>query len=122
MAKDFNKMAEDNPVMDILNNALEAEKKLAVNKEISPEPVKIQTSAATVEIKKVEEPQTSAITEEEKRVLINILIRESTKKEWKLFFTQHDLNMTQGIEVAIGYLISEVEKGNIRLSKGGITK
>ena len=30
--------------------------------------------------------------------------------------------MTQGIETAVEYLMSEVNKNNIKLSKGGITK
>lgn len=121
MAKDFNKMSEDNPVMDVLMAAKEEAKKLNKKENEAVSPFKIETSSATVEIKRTEEMNT-VVSEEEKRVLINILIRESTKKEWKLFFTQHDLNMTQGIEVAVGYLMSEVEKGNLKLSKGGITK
>lgn len=59
---------------------------------------------------------------EPKKILMNISIRETTKKDWKMFFLEHDLSMTQGIETAVEFLKSEVEKGNIRLSKGGITK
>ena len=39
-----------------------------------------------------------------------------------MFFLEHDLSMTQGIETAVEYLMSEVRKNNIKLSKGGITK
>ena len=60
--------------------------------------------------------------EEIKKILMNISIRETTKKEWKMFFLEHDLSMTQGIETAVEYLMSEVNKNNIKLSKGGITK
>jgi hypothetical protein len=60
--------------------------------------------------------------EEIKKILMNISIRETTKKEWKMFFLEHDLSMTQGIETAVEYLMSEVKKNNIKLSKGGITK
>lgn len=119
MAKDFNKLAEDNPVMATLNAARQemAKQTETVNVQIRNEPVVVAAPSAQTVVSKP-----AAELKDEKRVLINILIRESTKKDWKLFFTEHDLNMTQGIEVAVGFLMSEVEKGILRLSKGGITR
>lgn len=117
MAKDFNKLGEDNPVMATLNAARELAAKQQ-NAKIEA----VESEAATVVQTTVVPAKPVSEIKDEKRVLINILIRESTKKDWKLFFTEHDLNMTQGIEVAVGLLMSEVEKGTLRLSKGGITR
>lgn len=127
MAKDFNKLAEDNPVMAILGKAEEEKAKqknansilssMADNSNTVQE-TKVETAAAVQE-------QTTSSTEttvESKKILMNINLRESTKKQWKMFFLEHDLTMTQGIETAVEYLMSEVNKGNIRLTKGGITK
>lgn len=115
MAKNFSQFDDDNPVMAVLNAAKEEEKQSAADI-LSESGNKPEPAAVEVE-EQNEEPVV-----EIKKILMNISIRESTKKEWKMFFLEHDLSMTQGIETAVEYLMSEVKKGSIRLSKGGITK
>ncbi|MBQ0052046.1 MAG: hypothetical protein KBT11_08295 [Treponema sp.] len=130
MAKDFNKMAEDNPVMSILNAAKNEEEKNSQNSAKNANDilgVKEEPKATVAQESPVEttapSPEPEKVAEVEvKKILMNISIRETTKKDWKMFFLEHDLSMTQGIETAVEYLKSEVQKGNIRLSKGGITK
>lgn len=152
MAKDFSKYNDDNPVMAILAKAKKEEAEqsnsIAILQNIAkeeapvekrqtpittatPEPVSAPVQA---EVKPAEyaanpvetvieaEPEEAPKVEEIKKILMNISIRETTKKEWKMFFLEHDLSMTQGIETAVEYLMSEVNKNNIKLSKGGITK
>lgn len=152
MAKDFSKYNDDNPVMAILAKAKKEEAEqsnsMAILQNIAkeeapvekrqtpittatPEPVSAPVQA---EVKPAEyaanpvetvieaEPEEAPKVEEIKKILMNISIRETTKKEWKMFFLEHDLSMTQGIETAVEYLMSEVNKNNIKLSKGGITK
>ena len=113
MAKDFSKYNDENPVMAILEKA----KKEEEAKTDSVTVVQQNNYAASIS-----EPQEPPKAEEIKKILMNISIRETTKKEWKMFFLEHDLSMTQGIETAVEYLMSEVRKNNIKLSKGGITK
>ena len=134
MAKDFSKFTDDNPVMAILEKA--KQEQVALEKENKPEPAPVvitpvepvqpvQTIQTATVVQDVPEPQIPENKPEEieiKKILMNISIRESTKKEWKMFFLEHDLSMTQGIETAVEYLMSEVRKNNIKLSKGGITK
>ena len=145
MAKDFSKYNDDNPVMAILAKAKKeeaaqsnsmailqniakeetpVEKKQAPVTVVTPEPVAVPVQAAAKPVETVSEPEPEEVpkTEEIKKILMNISIRETTKKEWKMFFLEHDLSMTQGIETAVEYLMSEVKKNNIKLSKGGITK
>ena len=152
MAKDFSKYNDDNPVMAILAKAKKeeaeqsnsmailqniakeeapVEKKQAPVTVVTPEPVAIPVQAAAKPVEPVAapvetvsepEPEEAPKAEEIKKILMNISIRETTKKEWKMFFLEHDLSMTQGIETAVEYLMSEVKKNNIKLSKGGITK
>lgn len=112
MAKDFSKYNDENPVMAILEKAKKEEEAKTDSLSI------LQNNYAA----SISEPQEPPKAEEIKKILMNISIRETTKKEWKMFFLEHDLSMTQGIETAVEYLMSEVKKGNIRLSKGGITK
>lgn len=145
MAKDFSKYNDDNPVMAILAKAKKeeaaqsnsmailqniakeeapVEKKQAPVTVVTPEPVAAPVQAAAKPVETVSEPEPEEVpkAEEIKKILMNISIRETTKKEWKMFFLEHDLSMTQGIETAVEYLMSEVKKNNIKLSKGGITK
>jgi len=145
MAKDFSKYNDDNPVMAILAKAKKEEaaqsnsmailqniaKEEAPVTVVTPEPVAapvqaaakpVEPVAAPVETVSEPEPEEAPKAEEIKKILMNISIRETTKKEWKMFFLEHDLSMTQGIETAVEYLMSEVKKNNIKLSKGGITK
>lgn len=60
--------------------------------------------------------------EHEKVVHLTMLVKESTRKAWKQFFIGHDLNTTQGIEIAMRHLIDDVEGGKYKLSKGGLSK
>ena len=151
MAKDFSKYNDDNPVMAILAKAKKeeaaqsnskailqtiveetpVEKKQAPVTVVTHEPISapvqaavkpVETVAEPVESVSEPEPEEAPKVEEIKKILMNISIRETTKKEWKMFFLEHDLSMTQGIETAVEYLMSEVKKNNIKLSKGGITK
>lgn len=145
MAKDFSKYNDDNPVMAILAKAKKEEaaqsnsmailqniaKEEAPVTVVTPEPVAAPVQAAAKPVESVTapvetvsepEPEEAPKAEEIKKILMNISIRETTKKEWKMFFLEHDLSMTQGIETAVEYLMSEVKKNNIKLSKGGITK
>lgn len=141
MAKNFGQYDDENPVMATLAKA-RAEQEIKNATEI------LQSASVTnqSEILKAAESQTAKQKDESqkkadsenqnqkdyensgenqpqiKKILMNISIRETTKKEWKMFFLEHDLTMTQGIETAVEFLRSEVEKGNIKLSKGGITK
>ena len=127
MAKDFSQYDDSNPVMKTLRAAQEQEKQnsdaneilKSVQNQTSTVTAPVQNPPASVETKT--EPASEPVIEP-KKILMNISIRETTKKDWKMFFLEHDLSMTQGIETAVEYLKSEVEKGNIRLSKGGITK
>lgn len=133
MAKNFGQYDDDNPVMAALakaqqeqeiKNATEILKSAAENQNQSNEnfPQK-QNPDGTKEIKNQDsEQKNDGNPAEIKKILMNISIRETTKKDWKMFFLEHDLTMTQGIETAVEFLKSEVEKGNIKLSKGGITK
>lgn len=143
MAKDFSKYNDDNPVMAILAKAKKeeaaqsnsmailqniakeeapVEKKQAPVTVVTHEPFSAPVQVAVKPIETVAEPEEAPKVEEIKKILMNISIRETTKKEWKMFFLEHDLSMTQGIETAVEYLMSEVKKNNIKLSKGGITK
>ena len=152
MAKDFSKYNDDNPVMAILAKAKKEEAEqsnsIAILQNIAKEeapvekrqtpittatpepvsaPVQAEVKPADYAANPVEtvieaEPEEAPKVEEIKKILMNISIRETTKKEWKMFFLEHDLSMTQGIETAVEYLMSEVNKNNIKLSKGGITK
>lgn len=133
MAKNFDQY-DDAPVMAYLSKAQKEVKQSSNANEILK-----SASIATTEKKSfLEESSNKNIFESEKiqtnleekkesvqetkKILMNISIRETTKKDWKMFFLEHDLSMTQGIETAVEFLKSEVEKGHIRLSKGGITQ
>lgn len=135
MAKNFEQY-DDSPVMSYLSKAKEEVKQTSdanqILKSASSESDKQEeNSAQNSDFQKnfqakshsesVPHSEKENITEP-KKILMNISIRETTKKDWKMFFLEHDLSMTQGIETAVEFLKSEVEKGNIRLSKGGITK
>ena len=149
MAKNFGQYDEENPVMAILGKAKleeemsKSEKNQTENKAeiISSQnaenqnlntqgnsdsekkaAVQVQVQNQTSESDENGAAETESAEKEIKKILVNISIRETTKKDWKMFFLKHDLTMTQGIETAVEYLKAEVEKGHIRLSKGGVTK
>lgn len=127
MAKDFDRY-DDNPVMKTLRDAEEEKKQITDANAILKAGLSNQSQNSNVNNTEAVKVQNTVSVEEtsspveQKKILMNISIRESTKKSWKMFFLEHDLSMTQGIETAVEYLMSEVSKGNIRLSKGGITK
>ena len=100
MAKDFDRY-DDNPVMKTLRDAEEEKKQITDANAIlkaglsnqsrnsdanNTEAVKVQN---TVSVEETSSPV------EQKKILMNISIRESTKKSWKMFFLEHDLSMTQ---------------------------
>lgn len=136
MAKNFGQYDDENPVMaalakaqaeqeiknatEILQSANVANQseilKAAGNFSVTNQETQKKSDSENENQKDYESP------EQIKKILMNISIRETTKKEWKMFFLEHDLTMTQGIETAVEFLRSEVEKGNIKLSKGGITR
>lgn len=139
MAKNFGQYDDDNPVMSVITKAKQ-EQEIKNADEILKSALKNQ-SQKSVENEKIQPDQKSDRMQEIKnqnseskekkydenpseikKILMNISIRETTKKDWKMFFLEHDLTMTQGIETAVEFLKSEVEKGSIKLSKGGITK
>lgn len=136
MAKNFNQY-DDSPVMSYLSKAKEEVKQTSdanqILKSASSEKSDNQEENSAQNSDFQKNFQTESLSEsvqhsekenitEPKKILMNISIRETTKKDWKMFFLEHDLSMTQGIETAVEFLKNEVEKGNIRLSKGGITK
>ncbi|MCR4742476.1 MAG: hypothetical protein K5866_06375 [Treponema sp.] len=59
---------------------------------------------------------------QEKPVHLTMLVKESTRKAWKQFFIEHDLNTTQGIEIAMAHLMNDVMTNKYRLNKGGLVE
>lgn len=133
MAKNFDQY-DDAPVMAYISKAQKEVKQSSNANDIlksasiqSPEKTSNLESLSTKPVLETENPEINLEEKKEslqetKKILMNISIREKTKKDWKMFFLEHDLSMTQGIETAVEFLKSEVEKGHIRLSKGGITQ
>lgn len=133
MAKNFDQY-DDAPVMAYISKAQKEVKQSSNANDIlksasiqSPEKPSNLDSFSTKPVSETEKPEIDLEEKKEslqetKKILMNISIREKTKKDWKMFFLEHDLSMTQGIETAVEFLKSEVEKGHIRLSKGGITQ
>lgn len=68
--------------------------------------------------------ETEFVEEEkgDKVVHLTMLVKESTRKAWKKFFLDHDLNTTQGIEIAMLHIIDDVNNGKFKLNKGGLSK
>lgn len=79
---------------------------------LNPGSSKIKQAAAPVTEEKLKES--------EKDVHLTMLVKESTRKAWKQFFIEHDLNTTQGIEIAMLHLIGDVQSGKFMLNKGGL--
>lgn len=133
MAKNFDQY-DDAPVMAYISKAQKEVKQSSNANDIlksasiqSPEKTSNLENLSTKPVLETENPEINLEEKKEslqetKKILMNISIREKTKKDWKMFFLEHDLSMTQGIETAVEFLKSEVEKGHIRLSKGGITQ
>ncbi len=59
---------------------------------------------------------------QEKPVHLTMLVKESTRKAWKQFFIEHDLNTTQGIEIAMAHLMNDVQTNKYKLNKGGLVE
>lgn len=133
MAKNFDQY-DDAPVMAYISKAQKEVKQSSNANDIlksasiqSPEKTSNLESLSTKPVLETEKTEINLEEKKEslqetKKILMNISIREKTKKDWKMFFLEHDLSMTQGIETAVEFLKSEVEKEHIRLSKGGITQ
>ena len=83
-----------------------------LNDLLNPGSTKLKQAAAPVTEDKLKEP--------EKDVHLTMLVKESTRKAWKQFFIEHDLNTTQGIEIAMLHLIGDVQSGKFMLNKGGL--
>lgn len=137
MARNFGQYDSDNPVMSVLVKAKEEQEKKDAAEILKSAAVsssqKISQDGKKQQAEETEEKGSQKSSKDEaaengkgqadvKKILMNISIRETTKKDWKMFFLEHDLTMTQGIETAVEFLKSEVEKGGIKLSKGGITR
>lgn len=126
MAKNFGQYDDDNPVMTALAKARQEEQKNRSADEILSSAEKsMERKEESLQEEKTQAAEKNGEGEspsEIKKTLMNISIRETTKKEWKMFFLEHDLTMTQGIETAVEFLKSEVGKGSIKLSKGGVTR
>jgi len=59
---------------------------------------------------------------EDPGVHLTMIVKESTRRNWKQFFIEHGLNTTQGIEIAVLHLMDDIEKGKYKLSKGGLSE
>lgn len=53
---------------------------------------------------------------------VNLRLTTGKRNEFKTFFTQCEISMNQGFEMAVDYLIKEVKAGHIKVSKSGISQ
>ena len=51
----------------------------------------------------------------EKKILCNFKVNETTLKAWKQFCIDHDTNVTDAIKRAMNYYIKQVNNGNVDL-------
>lgn len=73
------------------------------------------------------EPQTPVIKTEStsKRKYadsVNLRLTSGKRNEFKKFFTDCEISMNQGFEMAVDYILRETKAGRINVSKSGITK
>ena len=73
------------------------------------------------------EPQTPVIKTEStcKRKYadsVNLRLTSGKRDEFKKFFTDCEISMNQGFEMAVDYILRETKAGRINVSKSGITK
>ncbi len=52
---------------------------------------------------------------------VNLRLSSGKRHEFKKFFTNREMTMNQGIEMAVDYIIREVKAGRLSISKSGIT-
>lgn len=53
---------------------------------------------------------------------VNLRLTSGKRNEFKKFFTDCEISMNQGFEMAVDYIIREAKAGRIAVSKSGITK
>ena len=53
---------------------------------------------------------------------VNLRLTSGKRSEFKKFFTDCEISMNQGFEMAVDYILRESKAGRIVVSKSGITK
>lgn len=53
---------------------------------------------------------------------VNLRLTSGKRNEFKKFFTECEISMNQGFEMAVDYILRESKAGRISISKSGITK
>ncbi|MCQ2588326.1 MAG: hypothetical protein MJ174_09425 [Treponema sp.] len=53
---------------------------------------------------------------------VNLRLTSGKRNEFKKFFTDCEISMNQGFEMAVDYIMREARAGRIYVSKSGITK
>ena len=53
---------------------------------------------------------------------VNLRLTSGKRSEFKKFFTECEISMNQGFEMAVDYILRESKAGRIVVSKSGITK
>lgn len=53
---------------------------------------------------------------------VNLRLTSGKRNEFKKFFTDCEISMNQGFEMAVDYIMREVRAGRITVSKSGVTK
>ncbi len=53
---------------------------------------------------------------------VNLRLTSGKRSEFKKFFTDCEISMNQGFEMAVDYVMREARAGRINVSKSGITK
>ena len=53
---------------------------------------------------------------------VNLRLTSGKRSEFKKFFTDCEISMNQGFEMAVDYILREAKAGRISVSKSGITK
>ncbi|WP_294431586.1 hypothetical protein [uncultured Treponema sp.] len=53
---------------------------------------------------------------------VNLRLTSGKRNEFKKFFTECEISMNQGFEMAVDYILRESKAGRIVVSKSGITK
>ena len=53
---------------------------------------------------------------------VNLRLTSGKRNEFKKFFTECEISMNQGFEMAVDYILRETKAGRINVSKSGITK
>lgn len=53
---------------------------------------------------------------------VNLRLTSGKRNEFKKFFTECEISMNQGFEMAVDYILRETKAGRITVSKSGINK